>query len=291
VFDFRYHVVSLAAVFLALVIGILVGIGLSGKGFVDDAERKNLQEEIAGLKNDLDQQSEAAKAATSRLLAMQDLADEVAPVLEDGRLAGMRVALLYVGGVPGPVNQAVRRAVAEAGGRIVKMEAVRVPYDQGSIDRGLTGRPALRLAAGDGPEDLGRALGNELLQAGAAPLWKALGRRVVVERSGDPAAGVDAVVVARAVPPQRGATEDFLSALYTAVGARGVPAVGVQEAGVAQSAVPVFARHGLSTVDSVDTSAGRLALVLLLAGADHGSYGVEDTADDGILPSLDSLPR
>ena len=44
VFDFRYHVASLIAVFIALVIGILVGIGLSGKGFVSDAERKNLEQ-------------------------------------------------------------------------------------------------------------------------------------------------------------------------------------------------------------------------------------------------------
>ena len=32
VFDFRYHVASLAAVFLALMIGILVGVGISGHG-------------------------------------------------------------------------------------------------------------------------------------------------------------------------------------------------------------------------------------------------------------------
>ena len=38
-FDLRYHVASLAAVFLMLVVGILIGVGISGRGFVDDAER------------------------------------------------------------------------------------------------------------------------------------------------------------------------------------------------------------------------------------------------------------
>jgi hypothetical protein len=38
-FDFRYHVASLAAVFLALVLGILVGVGISGRGLVDNSER------------------------------------------------------------------------------------------------------------------------------------------------------------------------------------------------------------------------------------------------------------
>ena len=48
-FDLRYHVASLTAVFLALVIGILVGIGISGRGFVDESERRRLNGEIAEL--------------------------------------------------------------------------------------------------------------------------------------------------------------------------------------------------------------------------------------------------
>jgi hypothetical protein len=35
VLDLRYHVASLSAVFLALIVGILVGVGISGRGFVD----------------------------------------------------------------------------------------------------------------------------------------------------------------------------------------------------------------------------------------------------------------
>ena len=53
-FDLRYHVASLAAVFLALIIGILVGVGISGKGFVSDSERKLFNERIADLKSRLD---------------------------------------------------------------------------------------------------------------------------------------------------------------------------------------------------------------------------------------------
>ena len=34
-FDLRYHVASLAAVFVALIIGILVGVGISDRGLVD----------------------------------------------------------------------------------------------------------------------------------------------------------------------------------------------------------------------------------------------------------------
>ena len=45
-FDLRYHVASLAAVFLALVIGILVGVGISSGGFVQKGERRILNDKI-----------------------------------------------------------------------------------------------------------------------------------------------------------------------------------------------------------------------------------------------------
>ena len=43
-------------------------------------------------------------------------------------------------------------------------------------------------------------------------------------------------------------------------------------------------------MDGIDTELGRLALVLLLAGAETGNYGIRDTADDGILPPIEPLP-
>jgi hypothetical protein len=70
-----------------------------------------------------------------------------------------------------------------------------------------------------------------------------------------------------------------------------VPAVGVEDAQATWPAVPVFHDSGLSTVDSIDTVGGRAALVLLLAGGEHGDYGFKDTAKAGVVPPLDSVPE
>ena len=45
-FDLRYHVASLTAVFIALIIGILVGVGISSGGFVKKSERRILNDQI-----------------------------------------------------------------------------------------------------------------------------------------------------------------------------------------------------------------------------------------------------
>ena len=74
-FDLRYHVASLAAVFVALVIGIFVGVGLSGRGFVNDAERKNFQARIDELQADRDSAETAAKSAARRGNALDAFAE------------------------------------------------------------------------------------------------------------------------------------------------------------------------------------------------------------------------
>lgn len=284
-FDFRYHIASLTAVFLALVIGILVGVGLSGRGFVDNAERTNLNNQIADLRAGRAAADELLDAAERRARAMQDFAAASYPLLVAGRLDGAVTAVVYAGEVEPTVDFAVRQAVHDAGGRVVRSRAIGLPLRMEDLDRAIAEEPTLaRYAGGDGMERLGRDLARELVDGGATPAWDAVTSTLVVERAGPGAPPVDAVVVVRSQPPQRGPSKDFLTGLYTGLARSGVPAVGVEATGNEPSTVPVFQRAGLSTVDGVESPAGRLALVLLLAGGRPGSYGVASTANDGVLP-------
>ena len=49
--------------------------------------------------------------------------------------------------------------------------------------------------------------------------------------------------------------------------------------------MPVFRRSGLATVSGIDDATGQVALVYLLAGARSGSYGLGESAVDGVLPA------
>jgi hypothetical protein len=290
-FDFHYHVASLSAVFVALVIGILVGVGLSGRGFVDDAERKNLSRQIESLKAERDTATSLLDAVDTRQQAMQEYAEDTYPVLVPGRLEDTKVAVLSVGSVDQSVEFAVRQAVRDAGGTVVRMRALDVPLDAAALAAAIAKRPALKGYEGsDHLDDLGRDLGAELVAGGETPLWDALDGVLVDEREGPSAPSVDAVVVARPAAPQQGLTKELLGALYSGVARSGAPAVGVELGGTQPSAVPAFRRGGLSTVDTVEAPAGRLALVLLLGGAQPGNYGLEAAAGDGVLPPLTAAP-
>jgi hypothetical protein len=290
VFDFRYHVASLIAVFIALVIGILIGIGLSGKGFVSDAERKNLEHQISELTKDRDAARAQLAQATTRETATEHYADETYAALVKNRLEAKRIGVVFLGSVDHTVDTAVTQAVRAAGGRILRLRALRLPIDDKKIAGIAAKRPLLLAYGGQGGlHALGRDIAAELVLGGKTPLLDAFGDVLLEEREGGGKPQVDGIVICRNAQPQQGASQDFLSGLYAGLGDVASPAVGVERSTPPSSSIKAFTRAGLSTVDSVETSAGRLALVLELAGADGGHYGVRPTATNGLLPPVAPL--
>jgi Copper transport outer membrane protein, MctB len=284
-FDLRYHAASLLAVFVALILGIVVGVGLSGRGLVEESERRNLNRQIDELEQQL---AEAGDRTRAQAAASAFVAEAYDAVMRN-RLADGRVALLFLGSVDEGTREAAVEAISAAGGNPVRLRALELPVDPEAIASALASKSAVAGFSGeDQLENLGRAMGRELVSGGETPLWDALGGELVRERSGSSATEVDGVVVARSAGrAQGGATARFLDGLYA--GLQGdVPVVGVEVADAETSAIPVYRRVGLSSVDNVDEELGRIALVVLLAGGPSGHYGVKATAD-AVVPPIEPL--
>lgn len=286
-FDLRYHAASLLAVFVALILGIVVGVGLSGRGLVEESERRNLNRQI----DELEQQLAEARDRTRVQAAGSAFVDEAYDAVMRDRLAEGRVALLFLGSVDERTREAAVEAISAAGGTPVRLRALDLPVDPEAIESALASNSAVAGFSGENRlEDLGRAMGRELVAGGETPLWDALAGELVRERSGSSATEVDGVVVARSAGrAQGGATARFLDGLYA--GLQGdVPVVGVEVSDAETSAIPVYRRVGLSSVDNVDEELGRVALVVLLAGGPPGHYGLKSTAD-AVVPPIEPLER
>ena len=235
-FDLRYHVASLAAVFLALVIGILVGVGISSGGFVQKGERRILNAKIDELQRSLD----AARLRTGDLSRTQRGAttyvEESYPLLMADRLASRRVALVFVGPVDAGLRES-RRAHAHRRGSRRDTAAAR--DSRPCRPRGA--RQHARRQAGPGAVSRGRrprasSAGDSRRSSseeGKAPVWRLLAPQLVEERAGNDERPADAVVVARSVPPQQGPTSRLLRGFYEGLASSGVPAVGVETSQVA----------------------------------------------------------
>ena len=285
-FDLRYHVASLAAVFVALLIGILVGVAMSGK--VDDAEKQSLQSDINRLEAERDAADERSANRTREQRAFGAFVRNAYPALIADRLVGKHVAIVFVGPVDPGVRRDIQRAIEDAGStNPVRIRAFKVPIDPARIDGELDGDLSEYRTEFD---DLGGELARELVDGGDAPAWDALTPFIVEERAGSFRRPADGVVIARTVRAQQGDTSELLKGFYSTLADLDVPTIGVEPSGVSQSAVGVWSSAGLSTVDDIETPAGRLALALLLSGSSIGDYGLKETAEDGIVPPIEARP-
>ena len=111
--DFRYHLVSIVAVFLALGLGLLVGAtalqptALGGLIRLSQQERKQIDSALA------------TNRQLSRQIASNDqFAQSVAPQLLDQLLAGERVVVVEAPGASGQVISGVDQSLAQAGATV-----------------------------------------------------------------------------------------------------------------------------------------------------------------------------
>jgi Copper transport outer membrane protein, MctB len=277
--DLRYHVASLAAVFLALVVGILVGVGISGRGFVDKSERRNFENRIGALQSRVDQLGAQKQLLTQQGAAEHTFVQETYPVLMRNRLATKRLAVIVLGAA-GPAIGDVRQAIDDAGGTLALFRVLKQPVPAAAVRKSLAGRPGFQTLSAVGHE-----LAQEWVTQGLTPIADAVSPILVEEQRGEPGKSVDGVVLLGALPADR-PSASFVSGLLDGLEAGGMPVAAVERTGTVPSQLPAYAQQGaVSTVDDVDTPVGKLALALVLAGAQRGAYGTSPT-DESPLPRI-----
>ncbi|MBO0805546.1 MAG: copper transporter [Nocardiopsaceae bacterium] len=107
--DFRYHLVSIVAVFLALAVGIVLGsTELQGPAL------GALETTSDSLRSQLSATSAERDSYQAQSTAAEQFLQTAEPVLLDGRLAGQRVVLITEPGASSGVTGGVRQALATA---------------------------------------------------------------------------------------------------------------------------------------------------------------------------------
>lgn len=302
--DFRYHLVSLVAVFLALAVGIVLGAGplrtSVGAALTDEvgslrSQDARLRARVADRDADLRQRDAFIAAATGPLVA--------------GTLAGTSVAVVTLPGAAGAEVSAVTGALETAGATVTGRLAVQdtwVDPGQATFRRTLAAQAAPYLdprppADADATTELAQALAQAVVTADpAAPAPPAGSGRLnglqllrtagLVEYGSAPPAPASAAVVLGG--PHRAGTSAGASASPSGGGPDWSPLVAALDAGGrgavlaaprsatagggALAAVRAHVPGGVSTVDSADTPMGVAATVLALAqqvAGGSGQYG------------------
>jgi len=278
----RYHAASLAAVFLALAIGIVIGVGLGED--VIESSTESLEESLQG---DVEEARAELEETEGELEREREFGVSIYPAVVGERLAGRRVALVAIGDLTEEVADEVEFALDPTGARVARVAVVRVPPDLGELSDVLGDT---RGELSDNPEEVeafgGRA-GRQLASGG--PLLREAREQILTRFSGDSGA-VDAVIVVREPRDDEASEEDaelasrFEDGLVDGLAGAPPEAVGVERSDTEPSSVGFFDSHDLPTVDSIDLTSGKVAMVFALLGAE-GNFGIKEEADR-LLPEL-----
>ncbi len=282
-FDFRYHALSLAAVLFALAVGILIGVAIGDSNLVSSAQNgivKNLRAEVSDSQQDLEQ-------AKTHLSEQETLAVDLWPFAVHDLLAGKNIGLVFLGDSSDQIDSLVRSGVAEAGGNVKAVVAVRQPLDATGIAAQAIGYRYTALASDPSlTKEFGVRIGTQLVSGGQ--LLERVHTSLLSSYDGE-LGKLEGLVIVRSDPANMSeqdvkSTNEFNAGLIAGVVAAGVPVVGVELKSTEPSQIPWYKAENLASVDDLDTIAGRAALALALSG-DHGSYGVKSTAD-ALLPPV-----
>jgi hypothetical protein len=278
----RYHATSLIAVFLALAVGILIGAEFGGDALTET--RKNLEQSLVGNLQDARSRADDLSGELGRA---NDFDEKVYPVLTRDRLQGKRIAVLAMGGLPSEITSAVEDALGPTGAKLVGVGVVREPVDMSGLASELSNtRFAEMRTEPEQLTELGVGVGRQIVIGGTLP---ELVRGQLFSRASGEFGALDAVIVVRAQPEnmgpvQRSTANQLETALLNGITATRVPVVGVESTATEPSSISFFQSNDLSTVDDIDNTAGEVAMVAALNGAE-GSFGVKSSADR-LLPEL-----
>lgn len=295
--SFRYHLVSIVAVFLALALGIVVGTtALNGpitkdlRRQLNDAkhQRDDLAAQVKLLQNQIDDAGQFAATYGSQLVA--------------GSLTGQDVVEVVLPGASTDMQEGIDRAVQAAGGKISGRVTITQAYldpSRGSGIVSLATGPAHPFGWTAPPtSDPGR-LGGSLLayvllgKGQQTDLTQVLGgfsELHMINLGGQTVTPAKTVVVlghGGLSPKQHGAqTELALVSALAQGGGHVVVAGDAQSASggglVAQIRAAKAERDAVSTVDDADNAFGQVSAVLALGAATKGQvghYGTQDGAD------------
>lgn len=290
--DIRHHIYSLAAVFLALAIGIVIGTSFHGNADSNAQERKTIQRyetDMRKLKDEIIKATHKKEEKTVALQQCQEYCRAIMPMAVKNRLDWRNIALVQTGDYD-DLTGSVKQALELAGGRITCTADISRTFDftdEAKVTQALV--TSQIIPSGDPKTDrekLIRAIARTISTGQYAYLAANLEKAEVATFTGScdiPARLV--VFVGGASSDANNASQLVDAQLPIALNQLGAQAVGCETSLAVLSYVPVWHKAGMATVDNADNAIGQTCLIYALGG-EMANFGTKNTADRLIPKSL-----
>ncbi len=287
----RYHILTIAAIFLALSLGVLIGIALTDSGRVNSSQ----QDLVSGIQQDLtslrDQVDSLGQDNSINLRFQQD----AFPFIVGGQLQGRKIAVIAADAAGSDIQRKLESAIHGAGGQVISTTVLNSRFDQKAMNdkvRNDWKDDPSYAGADDGTliNLIARQLDREIVKAGGNRMLSTLQGTLVDSTNGRydiPADGV--VIISRADDKQTPVYSEVEKQMAIGLNELSVIAVGCETIDAPSSEIPIYLSADISSVDNLDSPIGQVSVVYALAG-EKGNYGIKTTSNM-LIPILRNPPQ
>ncbi len=260
--DLRYHLISLISVFLALAIGILLGVAMADRGVVSD----RMEAEITSIQQQFARQQEEIGKKNEQLAEQQGVLDGMSRVIISESLQGVDVAVTTGPYADGGVAGDVQSDLGEAGANIVIVRSLEPP-EPTEITLLETTSPQAMTSLEREYADFAREIVGFTGEVEETP-------ELVVFVGGG-------AIPAEAPPDTRDALREAQAEMFEVWVNAGVRVIAAEPLRAGRTEVALYKNSGIPSVTNADEPAGRAAIVACASAEDcEGAYGIKESATD-----------
>lgn len=289
----RYHIYSLAAVFFALTIGIVIGTALARSPLAPSEQSTIRQYErwMHDLRAGIETAGKEAASAKELARKSEEFCQAALPVVAKGRLAWRNVALIRTGDYD-DLTGTVKRALEMAGAQVVSITDISRNYpfsDEDKLREALVKSGVALSVDEERPSGkLWALIGDAILTGRQGYILPKLQQAGVAGFTGDYNRSARLVVLVGGSASDKANTAAAVdSPLLAQLSQPNVTVVGCESGSAGSSYVKAWQKTGIATVDNADTSMGQIALICALNG-ERANFGLKDTADRLIPQTLET---
>lgn len=286
--NIKYLVITVISIFLALGIGILVGVQMDSEEIIVEQQEITLQK-MEQKFSELNQTNEELKNQIQKLSDANQLSEtyikNIFPDYIKGKLAGMHVVVVETSG--DYVYTEMRQALKTAGADVVS-----ISFDNDKLFN-MTEEDESELMAYfklTSKENIIPAIVKNVSDAAYGKANKEnvafLIEKGILYVSGNLETPANYVVIAGGSSRDEGDNryEAIDIPLIRELKKYSLPVIGVETTDAKISYIEMYKKQNISTVDNVDTVIGQTSLILVMTGKE-GHYGVKNSANS-LMPFL-----
>lgn len=268
----KYYIILLIGIFLALGLGILIGVTLENNNVLENQQEliiRQIESEFEALRNEADMLKKTLAALEEQKAQADSTCEYLFSRLIEDRLHGLKVSIINLG--QDDISPDLIQLLKLAGASVESSITVRTDlYARQDLSAALE---AFLQNGQDGMERndfhsiVAGELVSSLIEGAFTPLSVRLKEMHLIQASRNLKQSSDVVILSgngKNKQAQSSQENSFDMVLIQTALDMGLPVVAVEPSSVEESAISEYEELGVSTVRDIDTVYGKLALISIL---------------------------